>query len=142
MDEEKKARKRAYYQTEEYKAKNRERARLRYHTTEGQEYEKKKKTSLSNRFSMAPHHAEKKMGKSRTFHLTKEEYFNLLSQPCYYCNRSLSEETGIGLDRKDNNGDYTIDNVVQCCGICNSRRGSSMSSEEFLRQTILNGYRV
>jgi predicted nucleic acid-binding Zn ribbon protein len=47
-----------------------------------------------------------------------EEYVKLVSLPCHYCYRPISE-TGSGLDRKDNERGYLLDNVVTCCCRCN-----------------------
>jgi hypothetical protein len=65
--------------------------------------------------------------------ITIEEYMTLLSNPCYYCNNQISnlqEETGIGLDRIDNDSGYTIDNVLPCCGFCNGIRGNRLTVDE------------
>ena len=39
-------------------------------------------------------------------------------KPCHYC----GGKTVNGVDRKDNNEGYTIDNVVPCCSSCNTRK--------------------
>lgn len=64
--------------------------------------------------------------------ITKEQHKILLGRPCYYCNRSLLNETGLGLDRIDNNKKlgYTIDNVLPCCGDCNRTRGDRFTVDE------------
>lgn len=58
---------------------------------------------------------------------------------CHYCGappsgrqkqvRSVYVYTGV--DRKDNDAGYTIENVVPCCGICNHAK-HTMSYEAFL----------
>jgi len=48
---------------------------------------------------------------------------------CYYCNHDL-EETGIGLDRIDNDKGYLENNVVPCCWICNKIKGVIFTTEE------------
>jgi hypothetical protein len=69
------------------------------------------------------------------FYLTFDEYNNIISQPCYYCGDEPKEATKElivkrgdthqptirynGVDRIDPLGDYTIDNCVPCCSICN-----------------------
>lgn len=40
--------------------------------------------------------------------------------------------TGHNLDRKDNCGSYSLENVVVCCGLCNRTRGNNFSYEEFV----------
>lgn len=75
------------------------------------------------------------------FHLTKEEFLDLIHQPCYLCGRTdLNEikngQTGRvtyrynGIDRIDNNIGYEIGNVAPCCRDCN-RAKSTMSLQDF-----------
>lgn len=62
------------------------------------------------------------------FELTKEQFFTLTQQNCYYCNKPPSQikKSKVsfyvynGVDRVDNTKGYTIDNVVSSCGPCNS----------------------
>jgi hypothetical protein len=64
--------------------------------------------------------------------ITKEDYICLIVQGCYYCENSLLNETGIGLDRIRNDKDYTTDNVVPCCGTCNRIRSNVFTTQEML----------
>jgi hypothetical protein len=48
-------------------------------------------------------------------HLTDEEIKEYLRQPCYYC----GQEHANGIDRVDSTKDYTKENCVPCCFICN-----------------------
>ena len=57
----------------------------------------------------------KRKNRNIKFELTKEEVQNLCESSCFYCNKKRC----LGIDRKDNNKDYTIDNCVPCCGTCN-----------------------
>lgn len=86
--------------------------------------------------------------KSIEFSLIKEEFKILTKQNCHYCgvdpqqkingNSKKSSEESInwgeytynGIDRKDNNNGYTIENCVPCCKICNMAK-RSMSFEYF-----------
>jgi len=54
--------------------------------------------------------------------ITPQEHEELLEQPCHYCNGPL-DETGTGLDRLDHARGYMRDNVVPCCGCCNTAKG-------------------
>jgi hypothetical protein len=49
---------------------------------------------------------------------------------CHYCFSSLLTETGIGLDRINNNLGYSLDNVLPCCGNCNKIRQDKLTVEE------------
>jgi 5-methylcytosine-specific restriction endonuclease McrA len=107
-----------------------------YHTEKGQEYEKRKRRFLRSRFSRGIYAAKKR---SKEWTITYEQYQELLSRDCSYCNRDLGNETGHGLDRINNDLGYSFENVNPCCKDCNRRRSKSMSAEEFKIQTKLNG---
>lgn len=63
------------------------------------------------------------------FELSKEQFSALVRRNCFYCGKepavnSYSEDSKVkipmtGVDRKDSSSDYTIDNCVPCCGMCN-----------------------
>lgn len=65
----------------------------------------------------------------RSWELTREQFKELTSQPCHYCGCEPSQSHGTigmngdyiynGLDRVDNENDYTLENVVSCCWACN-----------------------
>ena len=56
------------------------------------------------------------------FNLSKEEFINIISQPCYYCGAISNQEKLIGIDRIDSSKDYTLDNCVPCCDMCNKMK--------------------
>ena len=74
------------------------------------------------------------------FELTKEQFKQIVVQPCIYCGASLTQEKRIkgnngtfkytGIDRYDNDKGYTVENSVPCCGKCN-RTKTNMDIEEF-----------
>lgn len=61
--------------------------------------------------------------------LSDAEISTLLNSECYYCGKEKAD----GIDRVNSNKDYTIDNVVPCCGICN-RMKNKFSLNLFLEQ--------
>jgi len=63
--------------------------------------------------------------------ITEEEYGKLISLNCHYCDHSLREEVGSGMDRIHNDVGYTLTNVVPCCATCNLGRGDRFSYEEW-----------
>lgn len=65
------------------------------------------------------------------WNLKLEEYTILVNNLCYYCNSSIAEEVGVGLDRLDNNKGYIANNVVTCCGPCNIGRHTNFTPEEW-----------
>lgn len=66
----------------------------------------------------------------RELGLSYEECIDLWNKGCQYCGSTLDKETGCGLDRLDNNGGYTINNVVPCCGPCNKIKNQYLTHEE------------
>jgi hypothetical protein len=83
--------------------------------------EKQKQNSrrVRDRFSSGRTQAKRA---GRVWELTLGQYAVLLSYACNYCHGPLNP-TGSGLDRLDNHGGYTWDNVVPCCLACNVLKG-------------------
>lgn len=84
------------------------------------------------------------------FHLTAEDFKDLIFAPCHYCNRSgvgifrSYKRPGMaipynGVDRVDG-GDYIRSEVVTCCWTCNNMKGS-LKQTDFLRHCSLIGSR-
>jgi hypothetical protein len=99
------------------------------HPEQYKEYSRKSHFTIGARYSLLKYHS-----KLRHFDmlLTKEEFGCILKNPCYYCNKSLENESGYGygLDRIDNSKGYAVDNVLPCCGSCNRTRGDRLTVEE------------
>jgi hypothetical protein len=89
--------------------------------------------SPKGRFSAAKASAK---NRKLPWNISFEDYIELISHSCYYCNDALNSK-GIGLDRIDNNPliGYRIDNVVPCCPTCNWMRQDS-TVQEFKSQII------
>ena len=82
--------------------------------------------------------------RDRAFDLSLEEFVQITSQPCYYCdalparvNTACSGETFTynGIDRKDNFFGYVKTNCVPCCTHCNWMKGR-LSAEVFINSCI------
>lgn len=73
-------------------------------------------------------------GKCRRFGynltLSQEDCEVLWAQPCTYCGITVKTQSGISLDRIDNNLGYLKDNVLSCCGRCNMIRGRNLTVDE------------
>ena len=78
---------------------------------------------------------------SRVFELTREQFREITSQNCYYCN-AVPANTYIrtgrkvyghylynGIDRVENEKGYTIENSVPCCSKCNRMKYTYALSE-------------
>lgn len=61
--------------------------------------------------------------------LTDNEISSLLNSNCYYCGKEKAD----GIDRIDSNKDYTINNIVPCCKVCNMMK-NKFSLDTFLEQ--------
>lgn len=81
------------------------------------------------------------LGRGYKWLLSREEVESTIKLPCYYCGQAPSNvkrtKNSIGeglkysgIDRKDNSKDYTLDNIVACCKICNYAK-SNLSLSEF-----------
>jgi len=78
---------------------------------------------------------------NRAFQLTLEDVYELTYQKCSYCGQvpSVPAYTSRkrfltlrnGIDRKDSDQGYTLDNCTTCCWRCN-RAKANMSNTEFL----------
>jgi len=65
----------------------------------------------------------------RDWTITFEEYKILRSMSCHYCGGALPESSR-GLDRIDNSEGYLTENVLPCCGGCNTFRSNVLTVEE------------
>ena len=80
------------------------------------------------------------------FQLTRSAFSSLIKQDCHYCksppaskeNRADVKKGAFkevipvnGVDRKDSNSGYVLDNCLPCCSICN-RAKRDMSYEDFI----------
>lgn len=88
------------------------------------------------------------LARNLKFHLSYEEFKRLTTLNCHYCGtvpkqiyvlkkkgtdivRAGVPVTYNGVDRIDSSGDYTIDNTVPCCKVCN-RAKMDMSYADFI----------
>ena len=67
-----------------------------------------------------------------SFQLSFEEFVKFWRKSCYYCNFPID---GIGLDRIDHKGAYSIENVLPCCVRCN-RAKTIQTTEQFISMCI------
>lgn len=66
-----------------------------------------------------------------SFTLSKEEFREIVIQPCFYCGSYPTQEYKSrtksfiynGIDRKENTLGYTKENCCSCCKTCNSMKG-------------------
>lgn len=73
-------------------------------------------------------HGAQKRGYS--FELGFMEFINIIASPCHYCGAECSNIYAYrgkkiaynGIDRKDNDQGYVLDNVIPCCIVCNEAK--------------------
>lgn len=85
----------------------------------------KYQTSIKGRFKAGIAQAKRR---NQIWTIDFESYQQMIG---HYCKGALSLK-GHGLDRKNNNLNYSIDNVVACCGGCNRTKGDRLSYEEIV----------
>lgn len=86
---------------------------------------------VEKRFKMAIYECGKRKKNHFAWKLTLEQFRSLCKKECTYCDGKLGRvEWGKGLDRKNNKGDYTIENVLPCCRTCNRIRGDDVTVGE------------
>lgn len=127
-------------ESRKWKEKNPEKMQERY---------KRDKVNISKKIYDYKYSAEKR---GKDYELTDEQTQDLIMDICYYCGRKpnldldLKNDTnenndecdveanviGLnGIDRKNNDKGYTIDNVVSCCQMCNYMK-FAMDEHEFI----------
>lgn len=91
--------------------------------------------SKENRYNIYKKNAKRR---NLEFSLTKEEFYDITSQKCYYCGNFQNYN---GIDRINSNEGYYIDNCVPCCEYCNKMK-LDYSTEFWLKhiKQILNYY--
>lgn len=74
---------------------------------------------------------ERSLKKGEESDLSLEDYQRLVDSNCFYCDESILTK-GISLDRKNNDGAYTKDNVVPCCHLCNQVKKDVFTFDEMV----------
>lgn len=59
-----------------------------------------------------------------------EVFCSVVAMPCDYCGTVVLSVTGCGLDRKDSDLGYTVENVVSCCPPCNRIKNALLNHAE------------
>jgi hypothetical protein len=81
------------------------------------------------KYGSRQHYGNMKQGSEKrgiSFNLTYEEFASFLSRECFYCSTKAT-----GLDRRDSNKGYEVDNIVSCCKHCN-RMKNTLTHDAFL----------
>lgn len=97
--------------------------------------ETQRKNRIKYQYHKQPEHRYRsyKEGAKRRgieFNISYEEFIKYWDNSCTYCGEDIS---GIGLDRKNNDTGYTIENMVVCCRTCNYMK-HTMKENDFINQ--------
>lgn len=86
--------------------------------------------------------------KDRPFELSLKDFTELLKGDCFYCGsepksvfmKSYYNVIYNGIDRRDNNLGYTLDNSVSCCKMCNISKNNHTENEfkEWIKKAYKN----
>jgi len=118
---------------EEYLKKNAEQASKyrKEHPEKQDEANRKQNININYRYNNYKRNAE---NKGREYNLTYEESKQYFLGDCYYCGNPACEQILLnGIDRKKNDGHYTLDNCVTACDMCNFMKGDSLDDNEFIK---------
>jgi hypothetical protein len=95
-----------------------------------EEANRKRRESIEAHFKIYQRSARLK---KLEFTFSEEEFKELVTQNCYYCN--LMDEKGfVGIDRMNQMEGYIQSNGVSCCAMCNWMKGS-LDSATFIKRT-------
>lgn len=87
-------------------------------------YSRKRRKTIPGKYQRYRSRAVKA---GRDFLLTLEQFSDFVNKSCHYC-----KEVGInGIDRKDNEKGYVLENCLPCCWTCNKFKGS-MKYDDFI----------
>lgn len=99
------------------------------------------KDGLSAARNVYAGYRNKAISRGYVFDLSFEHFMTIAQQPCHYCGETNKHTRKLqshvndfiynGIDRKDNSRGYIIDNVLPCCGDCNTAK-MSLGYNEFL----------
>lgn len=109
-------------QTKNYREKNPEKQK---------EINAKKKVNIDTKYKYYKREGE---NKGREYNLTLEESESYFLDSCYYCGENAVKGEALnGIDRKNNNGNYTLDNCVTACEMCNMMKGDELNDVQFIQ---------
>lgn len=96
----------------------------------------KKENPLKVRFWQGKSQSKRK---GRIWNLNFEQFCEIASKPCYYCENKLGNITqmGYGLDRLNNSNEYNFNNCVSCCDFCNTKKSHNLSANEWKEMSKL-----
>ena len=94
---------------------------------------------FTNKHVLWNHYVKGAQKRQIDFGLTKAQFNELITGPCFYCDYTKDGEVN-GLDRIDNNKGYTEENCVTCCGPCNMLKGSQHPQEFLDKLAAIHGF--
>jgi hypothetical protein len=77
-----------------------------------------------NRFAAYGKYIKDTCTRNIPFDLTFEQYEHIVGEPCYYCDITELEKGFNGIDRKNSDVGYIVENCASCCKMCNKLKGT------------------
>lgn len=101
-------------------------------------YRAQEKSNPRRRYNVLVNNASKR---ALPLEISFEEYVEFVKDKrCLYCEAEV--RFGAGLDRKNSSLGYTLDNVVVCCGFCNSVKGDHFTAAQMMQiGALVRGWR-
>lgn len=88
-------------------------------------------TPEERRYFAAKYGCSRRKKKRVLWLISLDDFKRLCARECWYCGGVFGKVVhGIGLDRIDSGGHYSMDNVVSCCRICNRVKGDNFTMGE------------
>lgn len=94
---------------------------------------------IGNMRTLFAHYKKSARKRGYIFELTEKQFAEITKKDCHYCGAKPNQVTKRygafgdyiynGIDRKDNEKGYTIDNVVPCCKMCNMAKNNHKLQE-------------
>lgn len=109
---------------------------------------KSEHTKIASLFKYVTNKTQARKEGKIDFNLSIEEYSKIIKENCIYCGMKPNNKFRFkhksgddyllyqGVDRIDSNGNYTINNVVPCCDICN--KGKHVRKVEEFQEYLNN----
>ena len=102
----------------------------RYSHKNRREYLLKRSYTPRGRFL---HYRSEAKQKNRVFELTLEQFIDITSRKCYYCDQFSEGHDYCGIDRVDTTQGYLLTNVIPCCKMCNKMK-LDHTEQKFMEQ--------
>jgi len=100
---------------------------------------KSSRTGTAAQTDVLYHYTWRANKKGLVWELSRDQFLDITQKPCHYCGaaphkrnrKSYGEFVYTGIDRKNNEDGYTLENSLPCCEVCNYAK-RDMDYDDFL----------